>query len=56
VLALASTSKQDAALFAEMLSQPNDGRYIALEMTRQGSSCPKTPAPEERARRLSPLL
>ena len=26
VLALASTSKQDAALFAEMLSLPNDGR------------------------------
>jgi class 3 adenylate cyclase len=29
VLALASTSKQDAALFAEMLSLPNDGRYPA---------------------------
>src|SRR5262249_9614235 len=27
VLALSSTSKQDAALFAEMLSLPNDGRY-----------------------------
>ena len=27
VLALASTSSQDAALFAEMLSLPNDGRY-----------------------------
>ena len=35
VLALASTSKQDAALFAEMLSLPNDGRYHALEMTPQ---------------------
>jgi hypothetical protein len=33
VLALASTSKQDAALFAEMLSLPNDGRYPALELT-----------------------
>jgi predicted ATPase len=35
VLALASTSKQDAALFAEMLSLPNDGRYRALELTPQ---------------------
>ena len=35
VLALASTSKQDAALFAEMLSLPNDGRYPALELTPQ---------------------
>jgi class 3 adenylate cyclase/predicted ATPase len=30
VLAQISTSKQDAALFAEMLSLPNDGRYTAL--------------------------
>jgi class 3 adenylate cyclase len=30
LLALTSTSKQDAALFAEMLSLPNDGRYPAL--------------------------
>jgi len=28
-----STSKQDAALFAELLSLPNDGRYPALELT-----------------------
>ena len=35
VLALASTSKQDAALFAEMLSLPNDGRYPPLELTPQ---------------------
>ena len=35
VLALSSTSKQDAALFAEMLSLPNDGRYPALELTPQ---------------------
>jgi class 3 adenylate cyclase len=35
VLALASTSKQDAALFAEMLSLPNDRRYPALELTPQ---------------------
>ena len=32
VLALAPTSKQDAALFAEMLSLPNDGRYPTLEL------------------------
>ena len=31
LLAQTSTSKQDAALFAEMLSLPNDGRYPALE-------------------------
>jgi class 3 adenylate cyclase/predicted ATPase len=35
VLALASTSKQDAALLAEMLSLPNDGRYPALELDPQ---------------------
>ena len=33
LLAQTSTSKQDAALFAEMLSLPNDGRYPALELT-----------------------
>ena len=33
VLARTSTAKQDAALFAEMLSLPNDGRYPALELT-----------------------
>ena len=35
VLAHASTSKQDAALFADMLSLPNDGRYPALEPNPQ---------------------
>ena len=35
VLALSSTSRQDAALFAEMLSMPNDGRYPTLELTPQ---------------------
>jgi class 3 adenylate cyclase len=35
VLALASTTKQDAALFAEMLSLSNDGRYPTLELTPQ---------------------
>src|SRR6516165_6805359 len=32
VLGLTSTSKQDAALFADMLSLANDGRYPALEL------------------------
>jgi class 3 adenylate cyclase/tetratricopeptide (TPR) repeat protein len=40
VLAQTSTSPEDAALFAEMLSLPNDGRYPALE-----------PAPEQRRQR-----
>src|SRR4249919_2661580 len=31
VLAQTSTSAHDAALFAEMLSLPNDGRYPALD-------------------------
>ena len=33
LLAQTSTSKQDAALFAEMLSLPNDGRYPTLDLT-----------------------
>jgi class 3 adenylate cyclase/predicted ATPase len=35
VLAQTSTSIQDASLFAEMLSLPNDGRYPALELAPQ---------------------
>jgi class 3 adenylate cyclase len=35
VLALSSTSKQNAALFAEMLSLPNDGRYPTLVLPPQ---------------------
>jgi class 3 adenylate cyclase/predicted ATPase len=35
VLAQTSTSILDAALFAEMLSLPNDGRYPALELAPQ---------------------
>jgi len=35
LLALTSTSKQDAALFTEMLSLPNDGRYPALDLEPQ---------------------
>ena len=40
VLAQTATSAQDAALFAEMLSLPNDGRYPALDL-----------APEQRRQR-----
>ena len=35
LLAQSSTSAQDAALFAELLSLPNDARYPALELTPQ---------------------
>ena len=35
MLAQSFTSRQDAALFAEMLSLPNDGRYPALELAPQ---------------------
>jgi predicted ATPase/class 3 adenylate cyclase len=35
VLARAPTSKRDAALIADMLSLPNDGRYPALELAPQ---------------------
>jgi class 3 adenylate cyclase len=35
VLAQTSTSAEDAALFAEMLSLPNDGRYLALDLTSE---------------------
>jgi predicted ATPase len=35
LLAQTSTSIQDAALIAEMLSLPNDGRYPAIELTPQ---------------------
>ena len=35
LLAQSFTPRQDAALFAEMLSLPNDGRYSTLELTPQ---------------------
>jgi predicted ATPase len=35
LLAQSSTSAQDAALFADMLSLPNDGRYPVLDLTPQ---------------------
>ena len=37
LLAQTSTSKQDATLFAEMLSLPNDGRYPALDLPRSSA-------------------
>ena len=46
LLAQSSTSAQDAALFAEMLSLPNDGRYPALELT----------SPERRQKTLETLV
>jgi class 3 adenylate cyclase/predicted ATPase/DNA polymerase III delta prime subunit len=46
VLAQTSTSIEDAALFAEMLSLPNDGRYPALDMT----------GPQRRQRTLEALV
>jgi class 3 adenylate cyclase/predicted ATPase len=46
LLAQSSTSAQDAALFAEMLSLPNDGRYPALELT----------SPERRQKTLEMLV
>ena len=45
VLAQTSTSKQDAALLADMLSLPNDGRYPALDL-----------APEQRRQRTMEAL
>ena len=37
LLAQSSTSSQEAALFFEMLSLPNDGRYPAIELTPEQS-------------------
>jgi class 3 adenylate cyclase/tetratricopeptide (TPR) repeat protein len=45
LLAQTSTSKQDAALLAEMLSLPNDGRYPAIELI-----------PEQRRKRTLDIL
>jgi predicted ATPase len=46
LLAQNSTSPHDAALLAEMLSLPNDGRYPALELT----------SPERRQKTLQALV
>ena len=37
LLAASSTSREEAALLAEMLSLPNDGRYLARELAPQQS-------------------
>jgi class 3 adenylate cyclase/predicted ATPase len=46
LLAQTSTSLEDAALFAEMLSLPNDGRYLTSELT----------SPQRRQRTLEALI
>src|SRR5271168_861563 len=46
VLAVTATSIEDAALFAEMLSLPNDGRYPVLDLT----------APQRRQRTFEALV
>ena len=59
VLAQTSTSKQDAALFAEMLSLPNDGRYPARELEpqqRRQKTLEALTAQVEALSRQSPLL
>ena len=37
VLSQTSTSKRDAALFADTLSLPNDGRYPALDLAQSNA-------------------
>jgi class 3 adenylate cyclase/predicted ATPase len=59
VLAQTSTSKQDAALFAAMLSLPNDGRYPALELEpqqRRQKTLEALTAQVEALSRLNPVL
>jgi predicted ATPase len=59
VLALASTSKQDAALFADMLSLRNDGRYPTLELTpeqRRQKTLEALTAQMEALSRSNPIL
>ena len=59
VLAQTSTSPEDAALFAEMLSLPNDGRYPALELTpeqRRQRTMEALMAQTEALTRSSPVL
>ena len=58
-LGLASTPKQDGALFAELLSLPNDGRYPALDLTpqqRRQKTLDALTAQIERLSRQTPLL
>ena len=59
VLGQTSTSVQDAALFAEMLSLPNDGRYPKLELTpqqRRQKTMEALGAQMEALARLNPVL
>jgi class 3 adenylate cyclase/predicted ATPase len=59
VLAQTSTSKQDAALFADMLSLPNDGRYPVLDLEpqqRRQKTLEALTAQMEALLRQSPLL
>ena len=59
VLARTSTSVADAALFAEMLSLPNDGRYPALVLTppqRRQRTLEALVSQVEALTRLSPVL
>ena len=59
LLARSSTSAQDAALFAEMLSLPNDGRYPLLELTpeqRRQRTLQALIAQTEVLTRLNPVL
>jgi class 3 adenylate cyclase/predicted ATPase len=59
LLAQTSTSRQDAAVLAEMLSLPNDGRYPALDLTpeqRRQKTLQALGAQLETLARASPVL
>jgi class 3 adenylate cyclase/predicted ATPase len=59
LLAQTSTSRQDAAVLAEMLSLPNDGRYPALDLTpeqRRQKTLAALDAQLETLTRSSPVL
>ena len=53
LLAQTSTSKQDAALFAEMLSLPNDGRYPALNLAPEAAQAQNAGSPDGTTRGIS---
>jgi len=54
LLAYTSTPAEDASLFAEMLSLPNDGRYPAIELTPQQRPRPRQQQLLPPQRRLQP--
>ena len=59
LLAKTSTAEQDAALFAQMLSLPNDGRYPTIELTpeqRRQSALAALIVQFEALARLKPVL